>query len=204
MGDRDLDRMAAEGTMVDDTSPAVRELIQRLDDAVRLASVERVTRRIKEDLEDFSARGAGLPAALCRPAAGSYARRLLHRAPGGAWTRGRHDLGSRPSAPICTTTRVSGASSASCRASSKSRSTTSWSRTGARCRFSERSHVRAGVGDAGCLIPPFEYHVLGNALADRTERDAPRLRRGDGPLQLLHGGRDGWWERTAKRLEYIA
>ena len=30
-------------------------------------------------------------------------------------------------------------------------------------RFEERTRVLAGRGSAGCLIPPFEYHTLGNA-----------------------------------------
>jgi predicted metal-dependent enzyme (double-stranded beta helix superfamily) len=40
------------------------------------------------------------------------------------------------------------------------------SRAGDRFRFEERSRVRAGTGAAGCLIPPFEYHTLSNAIAD--------------------------------------
>ena len=27
--------------------------------------------------------------------------------------------------------------------------------------------MHAGVGSAGALIPPFDFHVLGNALTDR-------------------------------------
>ena len=34
-----------------------------------------------------------------------------------------------------------------------------------RARFERRSKVIAGRGSAGCLIPPFEYHTLGNAAA---------------------------------------
>jgi predicted metal-dependent enzyme (double-stranded beta helix superfamily) len=33
--------------------------------------------------------------------------------------------------------------------------------------FVERGSIRAGVGSAGSLIPPWDYHVLGNALPDR-------------------------------------
>jgi len=36
-------------------------------------------------------------------------------------------------------------------------------RDGDRCRFEFRSEVFAGVGEAGTLIPPFEYHILENA-----------------------------------------
>ena len=38
-----------------------------------------------------------------------------------------------------------------------------------RYRFTKVEQVRAGIGSSGALIPPYEYHVLGNAL--------PRLRR---------------------------
>ena len=31
------------------------------------------------------------------------------------------------------------------------------------CRFERKGCVHAEVGSAGCLIPPFEYHVLANA-----------------------------------------
>ena len=31
-------------------------------------------------------------------------------------------------------------------------------------RFEAKGCVHAAVGSAGCLIPPFEYHVLANAL----------------------------------------
>lgn len=36
--------------------------------------------------------------------------------------------------------------------------------TGGECRFEAKGCVHAAVGSAGCLIPPFEYHVLANAI----------------------------------------
>ena len=30
--------------------------------------------------------------------------------------------------------------------------------------------MHASVGSAGCLIPPFEYHILANALETRRSR----------------------------------
>ena len=33
-------------------------------------------------------------------------------------------------------------------------------------RFEAKGCVHAAVGSAGCLIPPFEYHVLANALEE--------------------------------------
>jgi 3-mercaptopropionate dioxygenase len=37
--------------------------------------------------------------------------------------------------------------------------------SGDACRFEARGCVQASVGSAGCLIPPFEYHILANALS---------------------------------------
>jgi predicted metal-dependent enzyme (double-stranded beta helix superfamily) len=71
-----------------------------------------------------------------------------------------------------------------------------------RYRFERRQSVRAGIGTAGCLIPPFEYHTLSNALPGRStvtvhvyggEMDCCNTYRPDG---------SGWWSRIAKRLDY--
>jgi predicted metal-dependent enzyme (double-stranded beta helix superfamily) len=68
-------------------------------------------------------------------------------------------------------------------------------------RFHPHPKVHARVGSAGCLIPPFEHHVLANAL--------------DRPSLTLHvyGGEinrcnvylprgDGWYERQERALSY--
>lgn len=69
-------------------------------------------------------------------------------------------------------------------------------------RFQQASVVHAGVGAAGALIPPFEYHVLENA--------------GDQPAVTMHvyGGEldhchifepvDGGWLRKYRELTYTA
>ena len=71
-----------------------------------------------------------------------------------------------------------------------------------RCRFVQRASVRAGVGDSGCLIPPYEYHVLRNALPDRRSVTV-HVYSGDMEYCNLYlPSDDGWWLRTAKPLEY--
>jgi predicted metal-dependent enzyme (double-stranded beta helix superfamily) len=69
-------------------------------------------------------------------------------------------------------------------------------------RFQQEDVVHAGPGEAGALIPPFEYHVLENA--------------GDAPAVTLHvyGGEmttchvyepvAGGWRRRFKTLGYTA
>jgi hypothetical protein len=69
-------------------------------------------------------------------------------------------------------------------------------------RFAERSTVRAEVGDAGCLIPPYEYHVLQNADADRR---AVTLHVYAGEMTRCNRflpANDGWWTRTESPLAY--
>ena len=36
--------------------------------------------------------------------------------------------------------------------------------SGELAQFVQETTIRAGVGDAGALIPPFEYHTIANAL----------------------------------------
>ncbi len=69
-------------------------------------------------------------------------------------------------------------------------------------RFEQAAVIHAGVGEAGALIPPFEYHVLENA--------------GDEPAVTIHvyGGEldhchvfepvDGGWLRKYRELTYTA
>ncbi|MBI1788448.1 MAG: cysteine dioxygenase family protein [Acidobacteria bacterium] len=73
--------------------------------------------------------------------------------------------------------------------------------TNGMCRFLKREPVHASVGSAGCLIPPFEHHVLANA------RDATSI------TLHIYGGEitrcnvyypraDGSYERQARALSY--
>jgi hypothetical protein len=69
-------------------------------------------------------------------------------------------------------------------------------------RFVERGRVRAGVGTAGSLIPPSDYHILGNALEDRPSLT---LHVYGGDLTRCHifvPGGDGRYERQIRQLSY--
>jgi hypothetical protein len=70
-----------------------------------------------------------------------------------------------------------------------------------RYRFAPTGLIHANTGSAGCLIPPYEYHVLANAS------DAPSI------TLHINGGEmeqcntytprpDGWFDRCPKRLAY--
>ena len=137
------------------------------------------------------------------PAAGSYARRLLHLDPAGrysvlvmVWDRGQgtalHDHGG----DWCVECVYSGQIEV-----------TSYSICGGRAeegivQFKEEEVVRAGVGHAGALIPPFEYHVLRQSGAE----PAVTLHVYGGELTRCHIYEpvEGGWRRRSKDLSYTA
>ncbi|HYT75905.1 MAG TPA: cysteine dioxygenase family protein [Vicinamibacterales bacterium] len=68
-------------------------------------------------------------------------------------------------------------------------------------RFEERTRVMAGRGSAGCLIPPFEYHTLGNA----AESASITLHVYGGEMDHCHvfePAPDGSYRRQRKDLSY--
>jgi predicted metal-dependent enzyme (double-stranded beta helix superfamily) len=141
-------------------------LVERLRDAVRLGDVPRIAERIKEELEAFAAGGLLLPARFRQVAASHYCRRLLHRDPElgftavvMTWGPGQQTALHDHAGIWCVEAVVEGEMEVTRFELAE--------REGDRCRFVERGHVRAGVGSAGALIPPFEYHVLANAHPDR-------------------------------------
>ncbi len=182
----------------------IDELLRRLDDAARVRDEESRCLEVKRVLSD--ALGTGelrLDPKWLVPADGTYARRLLHRDPAGrfsvlvmVWDRGQgtalHDHGGT----WCVECVYSGQIAV-----------TSYSICGGRAdqgivQFKEEEVVSAGMGQAGALIPPFEYHILRQA--------------GDQPAVTLHvyGGElthchiyepvEGGWRRRSKDLGYTA
>jgi predicted metal-dependent enzyme (double-stranded beta helix superfamily) len=143
---------------------ALHELIHRLDDAVAVRDDAVCCRRVKQVLTDVIGRGERfLDAALLQPASDRYARRLVHRDPAGrytvlamVWDRGQ-GTGLHDHAGIwCVECVYEGRIRV-----------TSYSVRGGDpeedlVEFRQEAVVLAGVGEAGALIPPFEYHVLQN------------------------------------------
>jgi predicted metal-dependent enzyme (double-stranded beta helix superfamily) len=147
--------------------PGLTELVGRLDRAVELADFEAITARVKADLCELLSNGAlKLPPDYWRTRADGYARRLLHQdeargysAVVMTWAPGQctplHDHGGL----WCVEGVVDGTMEVT-----KFDLTDEADGT---YSFVERGCIRAGVGTAGSLIPPSDYHVLGNALSDR-------------------------------------
>jgi predicted metal-dependent enzyme (double-stranded beta helix superfamily) len=149
---------------------ALGALVAAIDAAVALPTAERTTAAIKRILSD-AIRDGGVPLGerffVARP--DCYARRLLHRDPATGWTAvvmtwgpGQGTLLHDHAGMWCVEGTVHGEMEVVQFELAE--------RTGAgeeeRYRFVPRGRVRALPGASGALIPPFEYHVLGNARAD--------------------------------------
>jgi predicted metal-dependent enzyme (double-stranded beta helix superfamily) len=141
----------------------VDELIRRLDQAVATSDLNQLCRNVKRVLADVVMSGeAFVDVAYLAPAPDRYARRLLHKDPAGrysvvvmVWDRGQgtplHDH--------------AGVWCVECVYRGRIR-VTSFDLEGdpaaERIQFTPESVVFAGVGEAGHLIPPFEYHMIEN------------------------------------------
>ncbi len=181
-------------------------LIDHLRDAVRLGDVPAIAERIKEELESFAAGGLLLPERFRAARPDHYCRRLLHRDPDlgftavvMTWGPGQQTALHDHAGIWCVEAVVEGEMEVT-------RYELAEQAEGL-CRFVERGHVRAGVGSAGALIPPFEYHVLANAHPDRMaltlhvyggEMDRCSVFEPAGP------GHDGCFRRSERALSYDA
>src|SRR6185369_10255440 len=154
--------------MVTTQATMVDPLIERLRDAVRLRDVQAITERIKLELETFIPdEGLRLPQQFRDPLPDHYARRLLYRdieldftAVVMTWGPGQHTALHDHAGIWCVEGVIEGDMEVT------RYDLTEETEEGV-CRFDEKGYVRAGVGSAGALIPPFEYHVLGNAHPER-------------------------------------
>ena len=142
------------------------ELVARLDRSVEAGSTDAITRSIKADLEDLLGRGAvAVPDLFRQPRPDSYARRLLHRDPLGRYTAIVMTWGPGQGTPVhdhgglwCVEGVIEGQIAV-----------TQYDVTAEGANefaLAARDTMIAGMGTAGRLIPPTDYHVIANALPD--------------------------------------
>jgi predicted metal-dependent enzyme (double-stranded beta helix superfamily) len=154
-------RAAEELYSIDRVNDRLRE---RLDAAVGAGDQARIADAVKAVLQDtLRSNALALPDYFRTPLAETYARRLLYRDPTGrytivvmTWGPGQGTALHDHAGIWCVECVVDG-----------QMEVTQYdlqSDAGGHYRFAERSRVHAGRGSAGCLIPPFEYHVLANAV----------------------------------------
>jgi predicted metal-dependent enzyme (double-stranded beta helix superfamily) len=144
------------------------ELVERLDAAVTAGSAEAITARVKADLESLLGRNAlALPDRFRMPRPDCYARRLLYQDPHERYTAVVMTWGPGQGTPVhdhgglwCVEGVVEG-----------EMMVTQYDVQPEGDAFRVVPVGRplsAGVGSAGRLIPPTDYHVLANAQADRS------------------------------------
>ena len=174
---------------------------ERLDAVIHGETAPRIPELVKSVLIDSMQCGQlTVPPGFRQPTEGTYARRLLHRDPAGHYTMVVMTWGPGQKTSLhdhagiwCVECVVDGTMDVA--------QYDLMSETDGAFRFEQRNRVVAGRGSAGCLIPPFEYHTLGNA--------------GDTPSVTLHvyGGEmdhchvfepsgDGSYRRVRKDLAY--
>ena len=177
------------------------DLIARLDTAVQLHDPAAVTRRIKLDLEDaIHARSVALPEQFRLTRHEGYARRLLHRNDKLGYTAVVMTWGPGQRTPLhdhagvwCVEGVVEGRMDV-----------TQYDlveESAELYQFEAKGCVHAEAGSAGCLIPPFEYHILANA----TEQPSITLHIYGGEITSCHifePHSDGRYVRRERPLGY--
>jgi predicted metal-dependent enzyme (double-stranded beta helix superfamily) len=191
-------------TVTPQSSARVDELVRRLDQAMAAPDDEGRCRSVKAVLTDML--GSGTPFLEPRflaPTPDVYARRLLHRDPAGRYTAVVMVWGQGQGTPLHD---HAGMWCVECVYQGKIR-VTSYSVHGGDpdtgvVRFEKEKVVQAGPGEAGALIPPFEYHVLENAI----DTPAVTIHVYGGEMTYCHTFTpvDGGWKRGYRELKYTA
>jgi predicted metal-dependent enzyme (double-stranded beta helix superfamily) len=180
----------------------VDPLIDRLCDAVRLGDVRAIAERIKSDLESFiPAEGLILPESFRRPKPDSYARRLLYRddelgftALVMTWGPGQRTALHDHAGIWCVEGVLEGEMEVV-------RYELLEEKDG-ECRFADRGSVHATAGTAGALIPPFEHHVLANALPDRASLTLHVYGGEMSHCDIFQPQENGSYRRSTRQLSY--
>ena len=180
----------------------LRGLVDRLDASVRLGEVHTVTSHVKTALCDLiRSHALEIPERYCRPLPDRYARRLLHRndelgytAVVMTWGPGQRTSLHDHAGMWC----VEGVLDGEMAVTRYDLIET----IGARHRFALVEQVLAGIGSSGALIPPYEYHVLANALPDRNSVTLHIYGGEMDHCRIFEPEADGLWSQADKRLAY--
>ena len=180
----------------------VQHLIDRLDASVKIGEVHAVTSHVKTALCDLiRANDLDIPDEFIRPRQDHYARRLLYRndelgytAVVMTWGPGQKTCLHDHAGMWCVEGVVLGQMNVTRFDLIET--------VGDRFRFTQIEEVKAGVGSSGALIPPYEYHVLANALRDETSVTLHIYGGEMDHCSIFEPQGDGLWARCRKPLDY--
>lgn len=179
------------------------ELVSRLDRAVCGASVEEVTHAVQDILVDVAkSQTVELSAELKSPADDHYARRLLYKSDEHGYVVIAMIWGPGQGTPVhdhagvwCVEGVLEGEIDV-VRYDLREEG-------GGRCRFEAQERLRADVGSAGSLIPPFEYHTIHNARTDGSSITVHVYGRELVECSIfVDGDSEGWYRREHRTLGY--
>lgn len=182
----------------------LQELVDRLNRAVDAGSVEAITARVKADLEDLLGRSAlALDDRFRETCADHYARRLLYQDPSNRYTAVVMTWGPGQGTPVhdhgglwCVEGVVEGRMAV-----------TQYDVTPERDGFRVTAigaPLSAGVGTAGRLIPPTDYHVLANAQPDQTSVTLHVYGGSLDGCRIFVPAANGLYEQSVRALSYQA
>jgi predicted metal-dependent enzyme (double-stranded beta helix superfamily) len=177
-------------------------LMRRLDDAVATRDDETRCRAVKQVLVEAVTGGElFVDAPFLVPAPDKYARRLMHRDPAGRYTVIAMVWGKGQGTPLhdhagiwCVECVYRGrihVTSYSVRGGDPERGIV---------QFEKETEITAGPGEAGALIPPFEYHTIANA--DSTPSITIHVYGGDMTHCHAFTPVDGGYRREYRELSY--
>lgn len=188
--------------MATQTIHGLEELVECVDDAVQRPTVEEVTSCVKETLTRIAAAGSlELPPAMTEPRSDRYARRLVHRSPRHGYTVIAMTWGPGQGTPLhdhagmwCVEGVLSGDIDVTQHELVEQQ--------GDRYRFRQQGTVAAGVGNAGALIPPFEYHTIANSSATDKAVTVHVYAGEMTSCTIFVPAEDGWHDRQERQLTY--
>lgn len=181
----------------------IERLTALCDEAVALQSVDDTVDRIKGDLcRLIRSDEIEIPTHIMRPVEGHYARRLLHDDPKLGYSIVIMTWGPCQSTPIHDHSGMWCVEGVWAGSINVQQYELVECKDNERFRFERRNSYEAGRGSAGCLIPPYEYHLIENPC-DRTPAVSLHIYGGEmKTCAIFEQIDDNWYQRIEKPLGY--
>jgi 3-mercaptopropionate dioxygenase len=178
------------------------DLIACLDEAVGGRDSEEICEKVQHTLERMLRAGSlELPAELTTPREDRYARRLLHRSPVHGYTVIAMTWGPGQGTPLHDHAGMWCVEGVLCGNIDVTQYDLVEQRD-ERCRFRAERTIAAGVGSAGSLIPPFEYHTIANSSATDKAVTVHVYAGEMTSSTCFLPASDGWFDRQQRQLSY--